>query len=81
MLIIDLFLRISSRISIQFLFSNRSEYGVIVLFTSPSDYVCVLDVGMFELSLRISNGRDPVSFKPGYGIVSFVCTNNLSPLP
>ena len=26
-----------------------------------SDYVCVVDVGMFELALRSSNGNDPVS--------------------
>jgi len=26
-----------------------------------SDYVCVVDIGMFELSLRTSDGRDVVS--------------------
>ena len=27
-----------------------------------SDYVCVVDIGMFELSLRTSDGRDVVSY-------------------
>ena len=36
-------------------------YDSMLVSIFVSDYVCVMDVGLLELSLRSSDGKDPVS--------------------